>query len=208
MPSYHTNRFSQDKVIFVEGSLGDVAYILKEGSVKISVKAGNNKHVLTTLKPPAVFGEMALLLKDHKRTATATAAEDCEVVEIKRRAFDDYIAKSPSVIASLVTALASRLQETTMKASKVPDIFMGVCEILSLFQTHTDSDIAFDRTVQTLSSVFLVDKAQIKKTLGMMVDVQLIEVKRNEAGRGVIHIPKKEDFLPRAKKIAKTLKTV
>jgi CRP-like cAMP-binding protein len=207
MPDYHLRHFDRDKVIFLEGSTGDVAYILKEGSVEISIKSGGNQAVLTTLKPPAVFGEMALLLREHKRTATATAAEDCEVVEIRRKAFDDYIEESPKVIASLVTALASRLRETTMKASKVPDLFTGVCEMLNLVRIHTESDILFDGTVQSLSSAFVVDKEQIKKIFGMMADVNLIEVKRNEAGRGVIHIPKKEDFLPRAKKIGKALKT-
>jgi CRP-like cAMP-binding protein len=208
MSDYELKQFSRDKVIFAEGTVGQVAYILKQGSVEISVSTGDNKTVLTILTPPAVFGDMALLLQDHKRTATATAKEDCEVVEIKREAFDDYISKSPQVIASLLTALAARLQETTMKATKVPDVFIGVCEILNLFRAHTDLDLVYDRTVLSLSHAFFVDKEQIKKIIDIMVDVNLLEVISNEAGAQVIRVLRKDDFLPKAKKIGKALKSV
>ncbi len=206
MSEYQLRQFGKGRVIFGAGSQGDVAYILKEGSVEISVKVGSNKTVITTLKPPAVFGEMALLLKEHKRTATVIAAEDCELVEIKRQDFDDYIAQSPKVIASVLTALASRLRETTVRASKVPDMFMGVSEILNLFRSHTDSDFLYDRTVQSLSNAFLADKDQIQEIISMMVDVKLVELKRTEAGREVINMPQKDDFIQRARKIGKAMK--
>ena len=89
--------------------LGTVAYILREGGVEISVEVEGSKKVLT------VFGEMALVLPDHQRTATAAAADCSEVVEIAKSDFDDYIDSSPAVIAAALKALVDRLRETTVR---------------------------------------------------------------------------------------------
>ena len=118
MSNFHVRKFSQNETICEEGSTGAVAYILRKGSVEISFDVGGNKKVLTILKPVTVFGEMALILEDHKRTATATALEHSEVVEIEKKDFDKYIEKSPQVIAAALKALVERLLETTSRLKK------------------------------------------------------------------------------------------
>jgi CRP-like cAMP-binding protein len=102
------------------------------------------KNELARLRLPAVFAEMAFILREHKRTATATALEHCEVVEISRQEFNDYVDRSPSVISSILKALADRLLTTTMKALRTPDLFMGACEILHLFGKNGKSDLPYD----------------------------------------------------------------
>jgi len=115
MTSFPIKKFYQNEVIFKEGTLGTVAYILREGGVEISVEVEGSKKVLTVLKPITVFGEMALVLPDHQRTATAAAADCSEVVEIAKSDFDDYIDSSPAVIAAALKALVDRLRETTVR---------------------------------------------------------------------------------------------
>jgi CRP-like cAMP-binding protein len=53
---------SPGEVIFSEGSMGNpFMYVIKEGSVEISITRGERKVVLSTLGRGQFFGEMALL---------------------------------------------------------------------------------------------------------------------------------------------------
>ncbi len=207
MTTFSVREFNQSQDIFTEGSIGDVAYILKTGSLEISVKVLDRKIVLSELNPPAVFGEMALLLKGHKRTATATALELSEVVEIHRQAFDDYMDKSPPVIANILKALANRLKKTTMKAAKAPDTFIGMCEILNLLAIHANSEFLYEQIVNSLSNAFFMDIKQTKELLVMMEEFRLIEIKEIKKGRKIVYLPEKDSFLKRAQKIYTALKT-
>ena len=124
MTDFKVRKFSQDEIICEEGSIGNVAYILTAGSVEISVDVKGQKKVLTALKPVTVFGVMALVLKGNKRTATATALENVEVVEIDKEEFDEYIEKSPRVISATLKTLVERLQETTSRLKKHEELNM------------------------------------------------------------------------------------
>jgi CRP-like cAMP-binding protein len=124
MADFKVRKFSQDEIICEEGSLGNVAYILTGGSVEISVDVKGQKKVLTVLKPVTIFGVMALVLKENNRTATATALEDVEVVEIDKEEFDEYIEKSPRVISATLKTLVERLQETTSRLKKHEELNM------------------------------------------------------------------------------------
>ena len=112
-PGFQVEKYRGGEVIFSKGSKGYSAYILKKGRVEISVMAEGKKVVLTTLEERSVFGEMALVLEAHNRTATATAIGDSEVVKIPKNVFDKYMEDSPRLISVCLIAVASRLQETT-----------------------------------------------------------------------------------------------
>jgi len=76
--------FQTEAVIFREGEIGNTAYILTEGQVEISIQQDGQKSVLAVLNPITVFGEMALLLKDQKRTATAKAVGETKIAATHR----------------------------------------------------------------------------------------------------------------------------
>jgi len=124
MSGFHVRKCSQNETICKEGATGTAAYILRKGTVEVSVLVEGNKKVLAVLNPVTVFGEMALLLKDHKRTATATALEYSELVEIEKKYFDEYIGESPPVIATALKALVDRLLDTTSRLKKHEDLDM------------------------------------------------------------------------------------
>jgi CRP-like cAMP-binding protein len=69
--TYPVRDFYQNQVIFSEGAGGNVAYILRAGAVQISTTAAEEDVVLAVLRPPAVFGEMALLLEGHTRPSSS-----------------------------------------------------------------------------------------------------------------------------------------
>jgi len=103
------NRFyAKDQIIFCENEPGDELYIIKKGSVKISKLISEKETILAVLKEGDIFGEMALL--DNKpRSATAIAAEDCEVAAINRQNFDKLVIEQPLMAERLITLLSERI---------------------------------------------------------------------------------------------------
>ena len=102
-----------NKLIFTEGMEGDSAYIVKRGKVGISKVIDGHKVIIAELGPGTIFGELALLTKAQRRSATAEALEKTELVEIGRERFDRLVEKTPVVIVSILHALSKRVIELT-----------------------------------------------------------------------------------------------
>ncbi len=99
------------EVLFEEGSVGDVAYIIRSGEVEI-VKMSQNREILLAKRGPGeVFGEIALVF-DSPRTATVRARTDTELVGIGREDLRKLLQISPSAAASLFDIVLTRWQNT------------------------------------------------------------------------------------------------
>ena len=103
--------FAEDEVIIREGDDGDAFYLIKSGSVEISVEKDSKKVVLSSLKRGAFFGEVSVLT-ENSRTATVTAEEDCELVVFNRKNIQGVLQKYPRVKAILHAILIARAQNT------------------------------------------------------------------------------------------------
>jgi CRP-like cAMP-binding protein len=162
--------FLKHNVVFVEGSRGDQAFILMEGEVEISGTVDGRKKVFAVLKPPSIFGEMALFLEDQTRTATAMTLEDTKLVIITRDDLDDYFAKAPQVISSILQVLVSRLKATTKKALKVPNVPLGICRALHLFVLNGHMELGYDSAIRTLADMFVISPAAVENYLGQLAE--------------------------------------
>lgn len=107
--------FYPSTLIFEEYSLGDSAYILKEGRVEISMNRNGEKVILAELKPVSIFGEMALLSKEQRRTATAKALDRVKVIKLDKANFDQQLSDTPSIITAVLHGVTQRLIETTSR---------------------------------------------------------------------------------------------
>ena len=91
--------------VFVEGQIGEEMYVVKAGQVQLL--AGNV--ILETVGPGGILGEMALI-NDDKRSATAQAVADCELVPINREKFRFLIQQTPDFAIEVMRILALRLR--------------------------------------------------------------------------------------------------
>ncbi len=203
---FQVEGFKKNQIVFSEGARAYDAYLLKKGRIEISVKVEGKKVVLTTLSDKTVFGEMALVLKAHRRTATAMAVEDCEVVKIPKDTFDKYINASPRLISTCLLTIAGRLQDTTIKASKSPDSFVGVSQILNLLFMHDRLSIFYNDTVDAITEALLKEKSEIMEVLALMEDLNLIELKKPENGKKMIQRVGGDRFLEKSVKVFNVLK--
>ena len=206
-PGFLVEKYGDGDVIFSEGSKGYSAYIVKSGRVEISVKGKGEKVVLAILEEKSAFGEMALVLEAHNRTATATALGNVEVVKIPKDVFDKYMDDSPKLISVCLIAIAGRLSETTAKASGSPDAFQGVSQILHLFSVHDKEDLSYGKTVEAISKALLKEKAEIAKVLSMMESFNLLEMKKDGKGEKTIYLIGGDNFIEKALKINEILKS-
>ncbi len=95
--------------IFCKGEQGEHAYIIERGQVDISFKRGERSIRVASLGPGEIFGEMALI-DNRERSATATAAIDCELLVIRREQIQAVLKTADSTVSLLLEVLLGRFR--------------------------------------------------------------------------------------------------
>ena len=97
--------------IFEEGDVGDMAYLVKSGEVKIT-KMGKDDYprTIATVTKGHILGEMALI-DDEPRAATAIVLAQAEVLIITKDEFQKRLQNSDQVIGLLLQSFTNRLRQ-------------------------------------------------------------------------------------------------
>lgn len=122
-----TRRYNKGDVIFSEGDPGDAAFILRSGSIEVSVGTGKDRKSLDLISANQMFGEMSVI-GNVPRTATVQCLEDSLVTVIDRKLVQVKIAEMDPYIRYLIQSLIDRLTRTSKRAAKSRP--QGVLEIL------------------------------------------------------------------------------
>ena len=96
-------------VLFKEGDLGDVAYVVESGVIEISRFTGEEYVTLRELEAGALFGELALI-DNQPRSAIARAATDAGVREVGKEDFLKYLKSSPQAAFGIMQQLAESVR--------------------------------------------------------------------------------------------------
>jgi signal transduction histidine kinase/RimJ/RimL family protein N-acetyltransferase len=104
-------------ILITEGDPGDALFVLLEGTLAVSRRAGSGEVSLTTVGPGAVQGEIAVL-EGGLRRATVRAATPARLVRIGRDDLFDVLAREPAVLRSLVGTVARRLRDLESSAQE------------------------------------------------------------------------------------------
>lgn len=100
-----TVEISEGQVIFTEGERADCMYAVIEGEIEIVRK----DHVLETVLPGGVFGEMGIL--DHvPRSASARAKRGGRLARIGERRFMAIVSQNPHFALGMMRILAERVR--------------------------------------------------------------------------------------------------
>jgi CRP/FNR family transcriptional regulator, cyclic AMP receptor protein len=86
-----------------KGDLSQEAYILVRGQVSLSEPG-------VTLEPGAFFGEMGLFTEENRRTATAVAATDVELLSVRYDELLELAAQNPQFGFYLMKLMMKRMQ--------------------------------------------------------------------------------------------------
>ena len=122
-------RFTHGETLMQQNDQGESFYVLVAGQVHGRItNSETDRPIEFDLHPGALFGEMSMLT-GLPRSATMTAATDCELLEFDRRAFAHLLSlreEIPHVLSDLAAARAAENAESLekLRASAVvpPDL--------------------------------------------------------------------------------------
>ena len=104
--------FKKGEDIIEEGTVGDCAYIIEEGSVEVSkLSPHGRKQILGVLEKSEIFGEMGLI-DGLPRSATVTALEDCVMSVCSQETFNNLADHNPESLIPIFKVLVRRLRST------------------------------------------------------------------------------------------------
>jgi len=107
-----TITFKKGEDVIEEGTLGDCAYIVEQGSVEVSkLTPHGEKQVLGVLEKSEIFGEMGLI-DGLPRCATVTALENCVMSVCSRETFNSLADHNPESLLPIFKVLVRRLRST------------------------------------------------------------------------------------------------
>lgn len=117
-------QFLANQVIFQQGSLDQVAFLIESGRVEISTQAASGKVVIAVINAGEVFGELALI-SQQPRTATAIAFEDTILETITPQRLNQMIDHADPLLSTLLKGSLGRfiwtqrymLKHTTTKST-------------------------------------------------------------------------------------------
>jgi hypothetical protein len=96
-------KLSQGFTLYRKGDLSEEAYILVHGDVSLPEPG-------VTLKPGAFFGEMGLFTEENRRTATAVAATDVDLLCVRYDELLELAAQNPQFGFYLMRLMMKRMQ--------------------------------------------------------------------------------------------------
>lgn len=96
-------KLSKGFTLHRKGDLAEEAYVLVKGDVELSEPG-------VTLQPGALFGEMGLFTDENRRTATAIAASDVELLCVRYDDLMQLAAQNPQFGFYLMRLMMRRMQ--------------------------------------------------------------------------------------------------
>jgi CRP/FNR family cyclic AMP-dependent transcriptional regulator len=104
--------FSAGETVVPISGRPDSFYVILGGTARAAAKPAAR-----TLSAGDYFGEMSLLDGDV-RSASVVATSDLHVMSLRRGAFEDALARSPSMARRLLTELAARVRTLERQAAR------------------------------------------------------------------------------------------
>ncbi len=106
------------EIVFFEGQPGDTAYVILKGEVEVAAQGDSETRVVNRMKAGEIFGEIALLRPDGKRTATVVSRGGCELLVVDRKFFDDAMNNADPLLRYVIGLLCERLINLTGRVAQ------------------------------------------------------------------------------------------
>ncbi len=102
------------EVLIHQDEVADTVYVLVEGSLEIVRQIDTDSAVLAIIdEPGSVIGEI-VAMAGGTRSATVTAVEETEVIELSAAQFQEHLAANPELADELVAAAVRRLEQVEL----------------------------------------------------------------------------------------------
>jgi CRP-like cAMP-binding protein len=110
-------------VLMKEGDTSNSMYWVQSGTLRLYKKKGQGFIELGVVHSGEVVGEMSFL-DNQPRSASVEGLQPCDIVEIPRGKFDEFINAQPSWMKSLIQTLVKRLRTTNNRLRELESASM------------------------------------------------------------------------------------
>lgn len=125
----HVRSYKPGETIFTQGELGIGMYIVMKGTVNILIEdlhtldESQRNVFITRLSASDFFGEISLVENSSRRTATATAADNVQLIGFFKPDLAEIVERNPRMSVKILTRLGEvlgrRLKETAERFTEV-----------------------------------------------------------------------------------------
>jgi CRP/FNR family cyclic AMP-dependent transcriptional regulator len=178
-------RFRRGDIVFHAGDPGDAVHLIAAGRVAVrAITPDGDAVTYAVVGPGEAVGELALLSRDHRRTATIVALEQVETLALRREQFETIRTLYPSVDRMLVEILAQRVRRLSthlVEALYVPVDKRVVRRILALCRQYGEAGtapVSLPLTQTELAEMAGATRPTINKVLRTLVDAGAIDLAR------------------------------
>ncbi|MDP9472600.1 MAG: SLC13 family permease, partial [Chloroflexota bacterium] len=120
VPDLEESQVPAGAAVFQEGDPADGLYLIRSGTVAVTVAGADGNHAVTRLEAPAHFGE-GVLLTDDPRSTSAVAATPLTLWRLPRERFDALLHDRPQLAVQMTAELSRRLAEVTHRLTSSQD---------------------------------------------------------------------------------------
>ncbi len=99
-----------NSLVIEEGAPGDALYVLLDGELQVSKRAGAHDVKVDVRRPGEVIGEMSLL-DNAPRSASVRTLRDSELLMISKEMFEKTLANSPTAALAILYTVTARLRQ-------------------------------------------------------------------------------------------------
>jgi CRP/FNR family transcriptional regulator, cyclic AMP receptor protein len=118
-----------DHVFFAVGNLNSSLFLICSGSVQVDRLGTAGDISLAILKAGQTFGELSFM-DGSRTTASVTAREQTEVLEISRKSVDRLLGDRPNLGAKLWRNFALDLKHRLTKTNELIDQYIDINQVL------------------------------------------------------------------------------
>jgi CRP-like cAMP-binding protein len=173
--------YPRGSVILFEDDPGDSLFIVKSGRVKVVLVGEDGREViLGMLGPSEHFGELSLI-DGQPRSAHVIAAEDTQLIVLRREDFRRRIEESPALAWALLTALSKRLRRADEQIGGL--VLLDVHgRIARLMLDHAGEDGLIEKklTHQTIAQMIGASRETVSRAMREFQDQGMITVQRRQ----------------------------
>ncbi len=145
------------QIIFKENEDGEQMYIIQEGSVKISKYIAGKEHILAILNKGDFFGEMAIVSR-MKRTATATAVGEVQLLAFNREGFVAMIEKNAKIGLNIIDKLCRRIDSANQQIKMLVKKDIKSLIAMNLYYLCQSSEeyenLYYDKVTDTVAKIW------------------------------------------------------
>jgi len=171
-----TRDFRAKHVFFRSGESGQRLFFLERGRVRTFRTSGSKKLVIAELKPPAIFGEMALV-GQYMYHCSAETIEPSRICIIERNDLDSLLDEYPVLTRRLLELVGERFVRV-LRDLESTSFQQLLPRVAALLLDRVEGDSIEGLTHQAIADRLSVYRESVSAALGELRKAGIIEVDR------------------------------